>query len=239
MPNARKFCLAIAIVVAFGACSKDDPVEPTKSSGPVLLVSYTFTGDATDGSGSGNDGTLVGGAQVNGTLATGMNTTDALMIPYTIIDGIGNFTIATWVKLNSVNPCCHQLISGSNGTEDNEFMVWYASTTGNWRIGIGDGNDQFAGDTRVEDGQWHHVAITRSGSSAMLYLDGVLVGGAIGTSSKKPTIFPGGLFLGQDQDIVGGQFDADQSFNGEMDNFVIYNAALGAAAIADLRDAPR
>jgi len=238
MSNALKLCALTVLVATFIACSEDDPVQ-VKSSGPARLVSYSFNGDTKDGSGNGNNGVLVGGATATGVLATGENDTDALMIPSTLIDGIGDFTVAAWVKLNGKNACCHQLISGANATQDNEFMIWYATTTGNWRMGIDNGNDQFAVDTRVEDNQWHHVAVTRSGTSAMLYLDGDPVGAAITTSDKKPVIDPGGLFLGQDQDAVGGQFAANESFNGEMDNFVIYNGALNVTAIRALRDAPR
>lgn len=241
MTKRLMLIMVTAAAIAFSACSEDDPSSPGggNPSGP-LLVSYTFTGDATDGSGRGNHGTLVGGATANGTLAIGMNDTDALEMPYTVLNGIGDFTIASWMKINTPHDCCHQLISGAQApNDDNEFSIWYHTVTQRWLMTINGTMNSLGDDSRIEDGQWHDVAITRTGTSAMFYLDGDPFGGVINTTADKPIISSGGLFLGQDQDEVGGGFDANNSLNGEMDNFVMYNIALVDTAIKDLYDAPR
>jgi hypothetical protein len=52
-------------------------------------------------------------------------------------------------------------------------------------------------------------------------------------------IAPGGLVFGQDQDTVGGGFEADESWAGAMDNLRIYNRALTATDVAALAQESR
>ena len=57
-----------------------------------------------------------------------------------------------------------------------------------------------------------------------------------GTDFKRGyTIRQGGtLVLGQEQDSVGGNFDADQSFTGMLSNVNLWNKVLSAAQIEDM-----
>ena len=59
---------------------------------------------------------------------------------------------------------------------------------------------------------WHHVAVSRSGSSNRLYIDGVQTGGTI-TDSTSWVVNPNGLW-------VGGQAGAT-SLNGYIDDLRI------------------
>ena len=89
----------------------------------------------------------------------------------------------------------------------------------------------------VLDGQWHHLAVSWSSVSGTLtvYKDGVqayqsvVAGGSISPN--------GSLVLAQDQDSVGGGFDATQRFIGELDEVAFNSGNLAADVIADLYDA--
>ncbi len=64
----------------------------------------------------------------------------------------------------------------------------------------------------INDGNWHHIAITRSGSDVRLYIDGVHVGNATNSATWGDT---GGKVVGS---TFGGNF-----YNGRMDELRIIN----------------
>lgn len=88
----------------------------------------------------------------------------------------------------------------------------------------------------VNDGKWHHVAVTWSTRDGVweAYQDGVKRGSGENLSSWHP-IRPGGVFiLGQEQDTLGGRFDATQSFVGEMSDLQMWSQVLSANDIHSL-----
>ncbi|XP_035528722.1 neuronal pentraxin-1 [Morone saxatilis] len=86
------------------------------------------------------------------------------------------------------------------------------------------------------DGKWHHVCVTWSTRDGQweAYQDGVQKGSGINLSPWHP-IKPGGVFiLGQEQDTLGGRFDATQSFVGEMSELHMWSHVLTASDIYSL-----
>lgn len=65
-----------------------------------------------------------------------------------------------------------------------------------------------------------------------LYVDGALA--FSGTLSVGATIDPGGtLVLAQEQDCVGGCFDAGQRFIGDMDEVAIFSRVLSPTEVLE------
>nr|XP_019948563.1 PREDICTED: neuronal pentraxin-1-like [Paralichthys olivaceus] len=88
----------------------------------------------------------------------------------------------------------------------------------------------------VSDGKWHHVCVTWSTRDGQweAYQDGVQRGSGINLSPWRP-IRPGGVFiLGQEQDTLGGRFDATQSYVGEMSDLHMWSNVLSASDIYSL-----
>jgi len=94
-------------------------------------------------------------------------------------------------------------------------------------------------DSTIEDGEWHHVTVTRSGTTGRLYLGGTQLGNPITVNGATLDIDPDGLIFGQDQDEVGGRFEADEAWAGAMDNLRIYNRALSASEVELVAAEPR
>ena len=121
-------------------------------------------------------------------------------------------------------------------------VTWRVSPNGlepfhhqRWKIILHSLNPYFfAIDTTIEDLNWHHVAVTRRDSIAKLYIDGLRVGNEISVSDSALAADPNGFIIGQDQDFVGGGFQAIQSWAGEIDNLRIYNRALTEQEILSL-----
>ena len=224
------------MLIALSGCSDKDSTEPSNKKQlniPTngLMVYLQFGGNANDLSGNGNNGMLLGGATASGALVLGDNATDALSLPSTVMDNLHDFTFAAWLRMDSLRNASHEVISGANANFDNVLIFWYREHTDEWVVGINGGNNPFAIDTRIEDQQWHHVALTRTGSTASLYLDGTALGSPVSVGNDTLEIDPSGLIFGQDQDTLGGGFAQDQSWAGAMDNLCIYNRALGAAEV--------
>ena len=78
----------------------------------------------------------------------------------------------------------------------------------------------------INDGIWHHVCITWDVvvGEYVFYKDGAIVRKGV----YARTCIPGGgvWVLGQDQDWIGGGFDKDDSFKGEMVETNIWNKVL-------------
>ncbi|XP_061455986.1 neuronal pentraxin-2 isoform X2 [Rhineura floridana] len=80
----------------------------------------------------------------------------------------------------------------------------------------------------ISDGKWHHICITWTTRDGMweAFQDGEKLGMGDNLAPWHP-IKPGGiLILGQEQDTVGGRFDATQAFVGEMSQFNIWDRVL-------------
>jgi len=248
--RVRHWVLLTAVVAAAQGCGSDgsgsagtggtagsggtgggggDPAPNVPTEG--LQAFLSFSGDASDQSGNGKDGMLLGGATGSGELVVGNNATDMLTLPSSVMDGLSDFTFAAWLRIDTLRNESHEVISGANAVEDNALIFWYREATDEWVVGVNNGSSAFATDATIEDGQWHHVALTRSGNSALLYLDGSRLGGAVDVDGAILDIDPGGLVFGQDQDEVGGSFDAGESWAGAMDNLRIYDRALSAAEV--------
>uniref|UniRef100_A0A3Q2Q4E3 Neuronal pentraxin-1-like n=1 Tax=Fundulus heteroclitus TaxID=8078 RepID=A0A3Q2Q4E3_FUNHE len=88
----------------------------------------------------------------------------------------------------------------------------------------------------LSDGKWHHVCVTWTTRDGQweAYQDGVQRGSGTNLSPWH-SIKPGGVFiLGQEQDTLGGRFDATQSYVGEMSDLHMWSHALSAADIYSL-----
>jgi hypothetical protein len=168
------------------------PTAPyTSDANTVYLLNYTNAGiyDST----AKNDLETVGNAQVSttqakwGTTSISFNGTNSILQApaSSMYDfGSGDFTIELWTKgSNSASTAGALLIgvlSGGGATNTNwglfkdaptqGYIIFYASDGTTYQIsGIG-------GAATLNDGSWHHVAVTRSGSSFKVFVDGTQVG---------------------------------------------------------------
>uniref|UniRef100_A0A8C6WLX2 Neuronal pentraxin receptor b n=1 Tax=Neogobius melanostomus TaxID=47308 RepID=A0A8C6WLX2_9GOBI len=87
-------------------------------------------------------------------------------------------------------------------------------------------------------GQWQHVCVSWTLRDGVwkAYQAGRLKGRGEGLAAWHP-IKPGGvLILGQEQDTVGGRFDASQALVGELSQFNLWDRVLKPAEVSALAD---
>ena len=71
----------------------------------------------------------------------------------------------------------------------------------------------------VRDGEWHHIAATKNGGAAALYVDGELVHSAASGAGSQPAVGPWHVMRNGTNAVFSG---------GEADEVALYTRALGA-----------
>lgn len=138
-----------------------------------------------------------------------------------------DFTYSFWEKTTAANP---QFLMAANGFGANEF--WVKVNGANSKLSVQLHNDTAINAKGVlNDGVWHLVTITRSGSTVSIYQDGAL--DTTGTDGSTLSFSTCPLMIGVDVDS-GCTGNLGEYMNGSMDELRIYNRALSPAEVQQL-----
>ena len=217
--------------------------KPTNNLG---LVGYWSFDDgtstkATDFSGSGNAGTLTNFANPqtatsgwgNGKLGKGLNfdgVDDYVAVPYSSSLDPTDLTVSLWIKSTST-------FTSANGPTF--ASLWNTSNRKGWIFWAQSGDVRFGGGASVttvwtggvsaiNDGRWHHMLVTRSGNTAIIYMDNIV---------RQTTTNAGNAPSGTGPNIIdiGGWGGVDSNgWAGTVDDVRIYNRALSATEVTSL-----
>ena len=208
---------------------------------------WTFDADATDSSSNNYDGTLAGDASINTTPAANQIGPGNLSL-----DGSGDF-----VNLNSHISSLEVLTEGTitawiNTTDNAESTIFSLSDSGaslelvkfsidggqvKW-LNYNDGLDDTVvySTATVNDGTWHHVAITVDATGNRIYIDGALVSVSYSQGSSASSSFFDEI-IDIDSISIGQSVRAstvEGSFNGSLDDVRLYDRALSVSDITEL-----
>jgi hypothetical protein len=151
-------------------------------------------------------------------------------LPTGIVSGLSDYTISAWVDPASDDTWA-RIFDFGRGTSVNMFLTVNGGGSG-LRFGIttgGNGAEQdLTGGGQLPLGTWSHVAVTLSGTTGTLYLNGTAV-----ATSANMTLKPSSLG-NTDQNWIGRSQYPDPFLNGAVDDFHIYDHALSAAEVAAL-----
>src|SRR4051812_28653419 len=205
-----------------------DVVPP--SGGSDLVASYAFESNASDGSGSGFNGTLVNNPTFvagHSGLAVNLNgTNQSVQIPRSIQD---SFTIAFWVRTTTTGGTGTQwwqgqgLVDGEVANVVNDFGVSLLGSRA--AFGVGNPDITIQSTSNINDGAFHHVVATRNAATGamVLYIDGAQQASATGPTGTRNA--PASLRVGSLQTNLN-------FFAGQIDEVRLYNVALTAAQVA-------
>ncbi|SVE37303.1 uncharacterized protein METZ01_LOCUS490157, partial [marine metagenome] len=195
---------------------------------------------ATDSTGNGNHGTLTNGptwtqGKVDGALNfDGVN--DLLKLPHTILNGKTAFTFSCWAEIPSSGLSTeNSFLTGANSVRTNEIFYKLHSDQD---FTVYDRNVILAGGASVEGAgfwadTWRLVSLVRKPGSTVLYLDGDSVK-SFSHTTEAISIENNGLWIGSDQDSLGGGWETSQFLTGKLDDVRIYDRALSAEEIQAL-----
>jgi len=190
---------------------------PTTSNSPSALLNFTNAGiyDAT----SKNDLETVGNAQVSTTQAkfgtTSMSfdgTGDYLTFPSNdlLAFGTGDFTIEFWVYRN--NTTSNMIVIDSRPAAGTDGYAIYFDSN-NKTVWLVANVATATGATTISSGAWYHIAVTRSGTTVKIFVNGAQDASVTSATDAKQS----GITIGAKQQ-TGSSLVA---LNGYLDEFRI------------------
>ena len=187
-----------------------------------LVSWWRFEGDAKDSVGS-NDGTIYGAiftssGKYGGAYQFKNTTADYITTPLNINDS-KSWSYIFWINTYDMTGV-KQVIDGGNHNPRIFFYQGIFNIDYKNYSGVYKGPIDYTPTTNV----WHHFAITWNESTLILYEDGINVNSSIindGMLYSVATVRLGSIFGGA-------------SFNGTLDEVMIFNKSLSASEVADL-----
>ncbi len=153
---------------------------------------------------------------------------DRILVGNPVSLQLQDFTIETWVKRASST-----IVTNSPAPSPGEGGIIFGFGTGGYGLAIYQSTNQLVlsqmdfpatfSALTVTDTNWHHVAVSKSGSQVTFYLDGV---------ADTPTFF-NPTFTFSTNSAIGARGDnmVTDAFFGQIDELAIYDRALSAGEI--------
>ncbi|MGN9911248.1 family 43 glycosylhydrolase [Phytohabitans sp. LJ34] len=229
----------VATVVAAAALVTAPPAARAADVTDGLALWYkldaTSGSAATDSSGHGRHGT------VNGTAAwgdgLGFNGTDTYVrLPDNVVGGLDSITVAmdVFVDPAQATPYFIYGFGNSSGANGNGYLfatgdqLRTAIASGNWST---EQNTRPAAGRNLFRGAWKHLAYTQTGTTGVLYEDGVEV-----SRNSSVTITPGSIGAGlTTANYIGRSlYSGDRYFRGKVRDFRVYERAISATEVDQL-----
>ncbi|WP_167618770.1 LamG-like jellyroll fold domain-containing protein [Maribellus sediminis] len=151
-----------------------------------------------------------------------------IRLPDNFTSTLNDFTISVWVKPDALDTWARVWDFGSN-TNYNMFLTAKAAD-GYVRFAIkAGGSEQQTTTTKtLTINKWTHIAVTKSGNTAKMYIDGILAG-----SNTATTLNPSSLG-NTTQNYVGKSQWPDPLFKGTIDELRIYKTSMSQTEITEL-----
>lgn len=143
-----------------------------------------------------------------------------------VIPTSGDLTISVMARLDAnANPTYGEILSQGKSVPDNSSAtVGFYLGYDRGYVRVGD-SWQNTGVAFPSDGNWHTYQVVKSGSTGLLYIDGVLK--ATNTNFKNP--------IDGSNLRIGAQFESyGENWSGQVDNVLIYNKALSATELGQI-----
>jgi fibronectin type 3 domain-containing protein len=170
-------------------------------------------------------GYTAGAVKLNGTATSYVTLGEGLLT------SLNDFTVATWVKMDALSTWMRVFDFGT-GTANYMFLTVQAGVSGGLstiRYGIKNTTAEQSVNYAYAFplNTWTHFAVTQSGSTVSLYINGELV-----TSNSAISLRPSDLG-NTNQNYIGKSQWNDPLLKGSVDEFKIYNRALSAFEITE------
>lgn len=154
--------------------------------------------------------------------------------------GTSNLTMAGWVYVNSYVGSQHQgaVFSKACSSLNNQTGSALQFYAGNSTAIVGSGGASTTASTpNPSTGAWHHIVLTRNGTSIKQYIDGVLVDTQTSASVYNITSSASNTFLTCGAIRIPGASFWYGGLDGNLNDLLAYERALSAAEVAQIHGA--
>lgn len=182
------------------------------------------SGNAVDSSGNGYTGTATNTTVVSGVMgnarsftgASNSNIVTSANVPSSVL-GANPKTMSLWFNTTDATARTRVLAGWGSVAGGTPQFVMYLNSAHKLEQSPGSGAYLITSPSTVNDGKWHHAALTYTGNTLSMYLDGILIGTQIsGALTTDQTVFG-----------IGGLASATSvNFIGSIDEVALFNRAL-------------
>ncbi len=240
-PDARDGCPNDPNKLTPGSCGCGQ-AESAGCGAPAagLVARYPMDGNCNDVSGHGFHGTVQGAALTAGRSGQAYSfdsTPDLIRLPAEVLNGANDFTFFCVAKFAPLGGSRYpSLISGASASNTNELLLEIDPS--GFVVPRIHGIAQ-ASSARVSSGVWVSLTWVRHGGAGRceIYIDGASPATVTGVGAGALSIVSNGLWIGNDQDTVGGGWEDNGQFRGAIDEVSIFNRALTSHEVAQLHAA--
>jgi Concanavalin A-like lectin/glucanases superfamily len=205
-----------------------------------LVAFYKFdessgASTALDSSGNGRNATLVGGptfaAGLQGNAVTLDGSGSYVSLPSGIVSGLTSCSISAWVNL-ATNQAWGRIFDFGTGVTSSSSYMFLTQNNGVGKVRFAITTGGYNGEERIDvapvlpTAAWQHVAVTLSGTTGTLYVQGVQV-----ASNTGLTLTASGLGTTTQNWLGRSEFPVDPYLAGQLDNVRIYSRALSAGEV--------
>jgi hypothetical protein len=204
-----------------------------------LVAHYRFDEtsgtSAADATGNNAPATLRGGAsfaagrQNNAVELSG--TDEYVSLPANIASSYGAFSLSVWVRLNTSDGWARVFDFGTGTTRYLFFTPRTPDNQARFAISTaGAGGEQRLNGAPLSTGSWHHVVVTLTGDTGVLYVNGAQV-----AQNASLSLAPADLGNTSANWLGRSQFTADPYLNGRIDNLRMYSRVLSLQEVQALQ----
>jgi len=136
----------------------------------------------------------------------------------------GDFSVSLWFKHSNSTGAARAMMEIPGFSDKMAMTLGFTSNTG---VGFAVGSTwNYNAGSGFNDGTWHHMVATRTGTTYKIYVDTVDIAFSTGTWGYQTSSI---------KNVIGnGGFGLTKDFNGELSNVAIFNTTLDSAAVTAL-----
>ncbi|AEP28501.1 LamG domain-containing protein [Brumicola nitratireducens] len=162
------------------------------------------------------------------------NTSDWVSVPSNAVDGLDDFSVSVWFK-TAVNKNQQEILHALGNNRNDDELEIHLRNNNTVVVKVRDVERSLTSSILLTDDNWHHLAVAREDQNICLFIDGAQQTCTTSASAGVLSVNnANAIVIGQEQDQFGGGFSTAQNFEGQLDEFKIYDVRLSDSDVTSI-----